>query len=54
MSRLELLVDDAELTRRRETWQAPPRAASRGYSRLDLDHVLQADRGCDFDFLVQA
>jgi dihydroxy-acid dehydratase len=52
--RLELLVNSAELARRRETWQAPPRAASRGYTRLYLDHVLQADQGCDFDFLTQA
>jgi dihydroxyacid dehydratase/phosphogluconate dehydratase len=52
--RLELLVNPAELSRRRETWRAPPRAASRGYTRLYLDHVLQADQGCDFDFLTQA
>jgi dihydroxy-acid dehydratase len=51
--RLELLVDQAELARRQATWQAPPRAASRGYTRLYLDHVLQADQGCDFDFLVK-
>jgi dihydroxy-acid dehydratase len=51
--RLNLLVDDVELARRRERWQAPPRAASRGYTRLYLDHVLQANQGCDFDFLVK-
>jgi len=50
--RLDLLVDDAELARRRA--QGPPHrdgAPRRGYRRLYLDHVLQADEGCDFDFL---
>ena len=50
--RLELLVPPEELSRRRAAWQAPPRAYERGYGRLFLDHVLQADRGCDFDFLT--
>jgi dihydroxy-acid dehydratase len=52
--RLELLVDEAELASRRSRWQ--PRAAEReddrGYRRLFLDTVQQADRGCDFDFLA--
>ena len=49
---LELLVDDATLEKRRANL-GPPTAmrASRGYKRLYLDHVLQADKGCDFDFL---
>jgi dihydroxy-acid dehydratase len=47
--RLDLLVDDAELRRRANGTRAP--APKRGYRRLYLDHVLQADLGCDFDFL---
>jgi len=50
--RLHLHVDDEELARRRAAWVAPePRMAS-GYQRLYHDHVLQADTGCDLDFLV--
>ena len=49
--RLDLLVDDAELTRRRADWCAAPVAAARGYTRLYVEHVEQADRGADFDFL---
>jgi len=50
--RLELLVDAAELQRRRETWRPAPSRALAGYQALFVEHVLQADRGCDFDFLV--
>ena len=48
--RLDLDVDPAELERRRARWQAPspPR---RGYQRLYAERVLQAEEGCDFDFL---
>jgi len=49
--RIHLHVDDAELSRRRSSWQAPPLPFSRGYSRLYLEHVNQAPQGCDFDFL---
>jgi dehydratase ilvD1 len=52
--RLELLVSPEELAARAETWnqrQSPPKY-SRGYYRLYLDHVMQADRGCDLDFLT--
>jgi len=51
---LQLEVDAAELDRRRDSWTPPPRAYDRGYGSLFLDHVLQADRGVDFDFLVGA
>ena len=50
--RLHLHVDDAELTARLKEWQAPEPPLSSGYWRLYVDHVLQADQGADFDFLV--
>jgi dihydroxy-acid dehydratase len=49
---LHLHVDDAELARRRAAWQAPPPHAQRGYLKLYIDHVLQANDGVDLDFLV--
>jgi dihydroxy-acid dehydratase len=49
--RLDLLVEDAEIERRRAAYLPPP-VAARGYARLHAMHVLQADRGCDLDFLV--
>lgn len=49
--RLDLLVDDAELARRREEWQRPPPHYGRGYGQLFARHISQADDGCDFDFL---
>ena len=50
--RLCLDVADDELERRRAAWTPPPPNHDRGYARLYVDHVLQADRGVDFDFLV--
>ncbi len=49
--RLTLEVSDEELARRRAAWTPRPPAATSGYTRLYLDHVLQADEGVDFDFL---
>ena len=50
---LTLDVAEDELERRRSTVNQPPHEGSdRGYMKLFLDTVLQADRGCDFDFLV--
>jgi L-arabonate dehydrase len=49
--RLDLLVDEQELERRREVWEPPERKDERGYRWLYEDHVLQANEGCDFDFL---
>jgi L-arabonate dehydrase len=49
--RLHLDVTDEELARRKAEWK-PPEAPSRGWYRLFFDHVLQADQGVDFDFLV--
>lgn len=50
--RLHLEVDDAEIERRRATWKAPAPPSDRGYYKLHHDHVMQADRGADLDFLV--
>ena len=50
--RLDLLADDRELARRATEARASASTARRGYERLYLDHVLQADQGCDFDFLL--
>jgi dihydroxyacid dehydratase/phosphogluconate dehydratase len=49
--RLDLLVDDAELARRRRLWKRPGRKYARGYGALFEGHVTQANLGCDFDFL---
>jgi dihydroxy-acid dehydratase len=49
--RIDLLVSEAELARRRAAWQPPVAAPTRGYAKLYMDHVLQAEHGCDFDFL---
>jgi dihydroxy-acid dehydratase len=49
--RLDLLVDGTELARRRESLEPAPPSPPRGYARLYAEHVLQADQGCDFDFL---
>ena len=50
--RIELLVDDAEIARRLDSHQSPE-LQNRGYRGLYSRTVLQADEGCDFDFLTQ-
>jgi dihydroxy-acid dehydratase len=52
--RIDLLVDDAELERRRAALEPAPEPgwAERGYARLFKETVLQADEGCDFDFMT--
>ena len=50
--RLHLDVPDATLAERRAEWTAPTPAMTGGYVSLYFDHVLQADRGADLDFLV--
>jgi dihydroxy-acid dehydratase len=47
--RLDLLVDEAELKKRRAA--AEPADVARGYGKLFRDSVMQAPDGCDFDFL---
>jgi dihydroxy-acid dehydratase len=49
--RLSLEVSDDELGRRRQKWKPPLTRYPRGYGLLHARHVLQADEGCDFDFL---
>ncbi len=50
--RLDLDVDAEELARRRAGFVPPKPAYSRGYGKLFIDHVQQADKGVDFDFLT--
>jgi L-arabonate dehydrase len=50
--RLHLDVDETELARRRAAWKAPAPAMKGGYQSLFVEHVMQADKGADFDFLV--
>ena len=50
--RIDLLVDDAEIARRLGE-RIEPELANRGYRGLYSRTVLQADEGCDFDFLTQ-
>ena len=49
--RLDMLVDESELDRRRTAWAAPEPRYQRGYGYMFQRHVTQADKGCDFDFL---
>jgi len=49
--RLDLLVSGDELAARRAAWTPPPRHFRRGYGAMFQEHVLQANLGCDFDFL---
>ncbi len=51
---LNMLVSDEELAARREAWTAPPPKAGRGYGWMFAQHISQADKGCDFDFLETA
>ena len=52
--RLDVRVGADELARRRAAWTAPTTPYTRGYAALYQRHVMQADRGCDFDFLEGA
>ena len=52
--RIDLMVDGAELARRKSAWKPPVARPERGYAQLYMDHVMQAEHGCDFDFLRRA
>ncbi|WAP66958.1 L-arabinonate dehydratase [Jiella pelagia] len=49
--RLDMLVDEAELERRKAEWTPPEPRFQRGWGWMFSRHVTQADKGCDFDFL---
>ncbi len=49
--RIHLEVSDADLARRKAAWTPPPPRYERGYGWMFSRHILQADQGCDFDFL---
>ena len=50
--KLTLHVSDEELEKRRKEWKAPKPVAERGYTKIFIEHVQQAEKGCDFDFLT--
>jgi dihydroxyacid dehydratase/phosphogluconate dehydratase len=52
--RIHLHASDEELAQRRAGWTAPPRRFERGYGYMFAQHILQADKGCDFDYLETA
>jgi dihydroxy-acid dehydratase len=49
---LKVHVSDAELAKRRKEWKGPPVHEARGWVKLYVEHVNQADKGVDLDFLV--
>ena len=49
--RIDLLVPAEEIARRLADFHPAPPHYARGYGRLFLEHVTQANQGCDFDFL---
>ena len=48
---LNVRLSDAELERRKSAWTAPEPKYARGYGWMFAQHIEQADKGCDFDFL---
>jgi dihydroxy-acid dehydratase len=52
--RIDMLVPEGELGRRREVWSPPVDRFARGYGWMFAQHVKQADQGCDFDFPAPA
>ena len=51
--RLDVALTDAELERRKAAWTPPAPSYGRGYGALYLDHITQAEEGCDFDVLAR-
>ncbi len=51
---IDMLVDDAELQRRRDNWQAPAPKFERGFGWMFSKHIKQANDGCDFDYLEES
>src|SRR5687767_8848855 len=52
--RIDLAIPESELQKRKVGWKPPVSPPTRGYAKLYMDHVLQAEHGCDFDFLRKA
>jgi len=52
--KIDLLVPQNEIEKRKAAWKPPVALPARGYAKLYMDHVLQAEHGCDFDFLRKA
>ncbi|HYW72166.1 MAG TPA: L-arabinonate dehydratase [Pyrinomonadaceae bacterium] len=52
--KLNLLIDDDELARRRAAWKPQPPRYQRGFGALYVEHVTQANLGCDFAFMSAA
>ena len=52
--KIDLLVPENELSKRKNAWKPPAVPPARGYAKLYMDHVLQAEHNCDFDFLRKA
>jgi len=50
--RVDLIISEAEWQARAGKMEVPKPKYRRGYGKLFLDHVMQANRGCDFDFLL--
>jgi len=48
---IHLQVSEADLAARKAAWTPPARRFERGYGWMFSQHILQADQGCDFDFL---
>ena len=51
---IDLLVPPEEMQKRKAAWKPPVEMPKRGYAQLYMQHVLQAEDGCDFDFLRKA
>ena len=51
---IDLVLPADELARRKGAWRPPVDMPARGYAQLYMQHVLQAEHGCDFDFLRKA
>jgi dihydroxy-acid dehydratase len=49
--KLNVLISDEEMAKRKAAWVAPAPKFERGFGKLYLQHIQQADQGCDFDFL---
>ncbi len=49
--RIELKISDEEMAERKASWQPPVEKYPRSYTKMYIEHVTQANDGCDFDFL---